>query len=128
MARIETLNPRRMLLHVGGHPLLAEVAITPTEHWLGLSGREGLPEDRGMIFVFPTRAHHSFWMRGVPFGLTIAFVRDTGEIAEIRDMEPMSERTTVSPEPVRLALEAPIGWFARRGIRPGDKVTLVGGI
>jgi hypothetical protein len=128
MARIETLDPRRFLLHVGGRSILVEIARTPTERWLGLSGRDGLDEDRGMVFVFPTVARHSFWMRGVPFRLTIAFIRDDGTIAATRDLEPLSEATVSSPEPIRLALEVPRGWFSRHGIKQGDRVTFVGEI
>ena len=122
------LNPRRLLLHIGGCPILVEIARTPTERWLGLSGRDSLEDDRGMVFFFPTPSHHSFWMRGVPFGLSIAFVRDSGEIIAIRDMSPFSEESVSSPEPVKIALEMPLGWFDRRGIRPGRKVALVGEI
>jgi len=126
MARIASLSPRRrMLLNIGGCPLLVEVARTPVERWLGLSGRDCFAEDRGMIFIFPAPDRHSFWMRGVPFGLTVAFVRDTGGIVALVDMEPMSDAHVASPEPVRLALEAPRGWFARRGIKPGAKASIV---
>ena len=120
------LNRRRLLMVVGGHAILAEVAMTPAEHRLGLSGRDHLDDDCGMVFVFSTPARHSFWMRGVPFGLSIAFIQDDGTIVALNDMTPMSDARVSSPEPVKLALEAPLGWFARRGIKPGDKVAIAG--
>lgn len=123
MAKIAMLNLReRAVLNVAGCLIRVEIVRTHTEHWLGLSGRDRLAEDQGMLFVFPEAAQHSFWMRGVPFGLTIAFIRDTMEIAALRDMNAFSETHVASPEPVRLALEAPLGWFARRQIALGAKV------
>ena len=46
------------------------VADTPQERAAGLSGYAGLPENVGMLFVFPEPRQPSFWMKGMEFPST----------------------------------------------------------
>jgi len=46
-------------LTVNGHKLTAEVAHTDPARAQGLMHRRMLPENRGMLFVFPTAAQHA---------------------------------------------------------------------
>ena len=52
------------------------VADTPQERAVGLSGYPGLPEDAGMLFVFPEPRQPSFWMKGMEFALDLIWIRD----------------------------------------------------
>ena len=52
------------------------VADTPQERAAGLSGYPGLPEDAGMLFVFPEPRQPSFWMKGMEFALDLVWIRD----------------------------------------------------
>ena len=111
----------RISVVVGGHRLSVEVAATPAERGCGLSRRTHLPEDQGMLFVFPRPNILAFWMKDTSLPLSIAFLDDTGQILSIQKMAPMqtAERYR-SPRPVRYALEVNQGWFAGRGIAVGD--------
>jgi uncharacterized membrane protein (UPF0127 family) len=62
-------------------------------------------------------------MRNTPLPLTIAFIADDGTITQLADMTPKSEQTHCSQQPVRFALEMEQGWFAKRGLAPGAKIT-----
>ena len=42
--------------------------------------------------------------------------------ADLADMQPRSEASHCSTEPVRYALEMNQGWFARRGIQAGFRL------
>lgn len=115
---------RRMPLRVGGKTIFVEVASTKEEVRKGLSGRQSLGENEGMLFVMSGMARHPFWMQGTTVPLSIAFVSDDGVIQEIRDMEPLSEEHVVPVQPSRIALETRRDWFARRGIGVGAVVSL----
>jgi uncharacterized membrane protein (UPF0127 family) len=100
--------------------ITAEVADTPALRTRGLMGRQSLPTNHGMLFVFEQPQQQCFWMRNTPLPLTIAFLDDEGRISSMADMQPFSEATHCSQVPVRYALEMEQGWFAKRGIQPGE--------
>ncbi|HXF67214.1 MAG TPA: DUF192 domain-containing protein [Burkholderiales bacterium] len=109
-------------LTVNGHRLTAEVANTDPARAQGLMHRRVLPENRGMLFVFPESAHHSMWMMNTYIPLSVAFLDERGVIINIADMEPHTRNTHTAARPARYALEVNRGWFAKRGIRPGARV------
>ncbi len=109
-------------LEIKDHRLTAEVAATEAHRTTGLMNRRMLPENRGMLFVFPRLAPQSFWMMNTYVPLSIAFLDENGAIINITDMKPLTTDTHVSTKPARYALEMNQGWFAKRGIKPGAKV------
>lgn len=102
----------------------AEIAQTPQERAKGLMGRQSLPPNHGMLFVFESASRQCFWMRNTPLPLTIAFIDSQGKIASFADMAPFSEETHCSTVPVPYALEMEQGWFKKRGVLVGDSVGL----
>jgi len=114
---------RTTKLTVGIHVITAEVATTPQSRMIGLMMRERLAPNHGMVFVFEDKSQHCFWMRNTLIPLSIAFIEDDGTIVSIADMSPKSEASTCPPRAVRYALEMDQGWFAKRGITAGNKIT-----
>ena len=53
-----------------------ELAVTPAEQSKGLMFRENMPEDEGMLFVFPKMSMLSFWMKNtlIPLDMIFMFV------------------------------------------------------
>jgi len=113
------LNLPRVALQAGMHRIDAQVASTPSQHQTGLMHRREMPPHEGMLFVFPRAGIQCFWMRNTLIPLTAAFVADDGRIVNLADMQPLSEESHCSTEPVRYVLEMNQGWFARRGVAPG---------
>ncbi len=113
------------IVAVKGQDLQTELAATPEARTCGLSNRSELPEDHGMLFIYPNRAPRTFWMKNTFFPLSIAFLDDKGTILSINVMTPMqtAERYR-SLQPVRYALEVNQGWFDRHGIGVGDFVEI----
>lgn len=64
------------MLRVGDRSILVEVASDNASRALGLSYRDALASDRGMLFDFPSPQNRSFWMNGMKFPLDILFLRD----------------------------------------------------
>jgi len=109
-------------LYAGMHRIVVEVAKTPNDRAIGLMGRKSLAENHGMLFVFEKAGVQCFWMKNTFIPLSIAFLRDDGTITNIADMAPLTTTSHCSSEPVRLALEVNQGWFAKRNIKPEQKI------
>jgi hypothetical protein len=90
--------------------------------------RSSLPEDRGMVFVYPEEGRHAMWMKNTPIPLSVAFIGRDGTILNIEDMAPHSERSHAAAGEAKYALEVNRGWFTRRGIKPGDRVRGLNGL
>ena len=82
-----------------------------------------MPQHEGMLFVFEQAATQCFWMRNTLIPLTAAFVEDDGTIVNLANMKPRSDDSHCSERPVRYVLEMNAGWFAKRQIKPGYKLT-----
>ena len=112
-------------ISINGHPLAVELAATPKARVCGLSNRVNLPENHGMLFIYPIIGQRTFWMKDTQITLSIAFLDDSGRILSIQHMPPMQTTERYhSPQPVRYALEVNQGWFAIHGIGVGDIVEM----
>jgi len=119
-------QPQRLqaiTLGAGMHNIRAELAITPEQRQTGLMFRRDLASHEGMLFIFEHAQPQCFWMRNTPTPLTIAFVADDGSIVNLADMKPFDEASHCSEQPVRYVLEMNQGWFAKRAIKAGFKLT-----
>lgn len=110
-------------LNAGIHNIQAEVARTPEQRAIGLMHRPTMPANDGMLFVFDAPATQCFWMKNTLLPLSIAYVADDGTITQIVDMPPQTLESKCSTQPVRLVLEMNQGWFAKRGLKPGSRLS-----
>ena len=114
---------------VGGRTFAIEVAVTPEERQRGLSGRESMPVDAGMLFVFEEERVLSFWMRETLIPLDIVFIDGEKRIVDIQTMVPELDVPTgdltvyLSSEPAMYALEVNAGVAAELGLMVGMVVT-----
>ena len=117
-------NPRlpQAEIRAGMHLIRAEVAADGPTRQRGLMMRERLGPNEGMLFVFEQKAGHCFWMKNTLIPLSIAFIDDDGSIVNIADMQPHAEDSHCPVRPVRYALEMEQGWFAKRGLKAGDRL------
>ena len=117
-------------LRVGEVDVLVELAETPSAWTQGLSGRERLGEDEGMLFIFPNSARRRFWMYKMRFALDMLFI-DQGRVVEIREDVPApvgeqdgTEIVVESSASAQWVLEVNSGWMERQGVGVGDSVEL----
>lgn len=111
-----------IVLSLGQHQITAEVAANERDRMTGLMHRRMLPENRGMIFVFPQTDLHAMWMMNTYVPLSVAFLDERGVIINIEDMQPLTQDSHAAAKPAKYALEMNRGWFKKRGIKPGAKV------
>jgi len=118
-------NPARTYeLTFGKVVVKAELACTPAERRRGLMFRKSLPEDGGMLFVFPKPKKAAFWMKNTRVPLDVAFIGSSGRILQISRLRPYSEKLVRSRYVVKYALEVRRGFFASHRIKVGDRMVL----
>jgi hypothetical protein len=110
-------------LRAGMHTIKAELAVTPEQQMTGMMFRKEMNGNEGMLFVNDEKSGRCFWMKNTLVPLTIAFIDDDGTIVNLADMKPQDERSHCARAPVRYALEMPQGWFDKRGIKAGFKLS-----
>lgn len=124
MVRVET--------HQDTFGLSVEIAETPEQRAIGLMERQALPEDEGMLFLFPEEQPDSaaFYMFRTLIPLSIAFLDSAGRIVSILDMEPCDRPVAAWCDryppgmPYHAALEVNQGLFGARGVGLGDRIVL----
>ncbi|MEQ6916214.1 DUF192 domain-containing protein [Halomonas aquatica] len=118
----------------GPRRLQVEMARTPSQRSRGLMERDRLAEDAGMLFLYGRRqpSRNGFWMYRTLIPLDIAFIDETGRIAEIHQMTPCTSGqpgdcpVTRPGVPYRAALEVNAGAFEAMGVKAGDCVSWPG--
>ncbi len=115
-----------MSLTLGAQTINVEVAASNPDRMKGLMFRRIMPENRGMLFVFPEINTEAMWMENTFIPLSVAFIDEAGVITNIEDMKPHTRDSHASKSPVRYALEMNLGWFAKHGIKAGSKILGLG--
>lgn len=118
-----------------------EVAATPATREKGLSGRESIAEDGGMIFVFDTDENRSFWMINCFCDIDIMYIDHSGYVVSTYTMKAVApqqpgeseeaykdriRRTTSHPSKgkARYVIELQAGMIDKLGVKRGDKINL----
>lgn len=117
------MNLPRTKITAGMHLIDAQVAATAEQRSTGLMFRQQMPQGEGMLFIFDQPSEQCFWMKNTLLPLTAAFVADDGTIVNLADMKPQTTESHCSEKPVRYVLEMNQGWFAKKGIKAGFKLS-----
>ena len=113
----------RARMQAGMYQIDAQLAATPTQREIGLMFRSKMPQHEGMLFVFDQASEQCFWMKNTILPLTAAFVADDGTIVNLADMNPQTTDSHCSAKPVRFVLEMNQGWFSKKAIQAGYKLS-----
>lgn len=108
-------------LQVGDAQVIVEVRNTEEGRSQGLSGREKLAENEGMLFVFDQPEIYPFWMKGMKFPLDFIWIKDNA-VAEITEDVGVDRMDIRPKEAVDKVLEVNSGWVKKQGIKIGDTV------
>ncbi|MEK7552225.1 MAG: DUF192 domain-containing protein [Patescibacteria group bacterium] len=73
----------QVILDLEGVKVKAEVVKSPEDLARGLSFRESLEKDRGMLFVFENLDYYSFWMKDMKFSLDIIWLDKNFSVVHI---------------------------------------------
>ncbi len=117
---------------IGANKLNVEVADTQEKRNKGLSGRESLASDSGMLFTFPKQDKYPFWMKGLKFPLDFIWIKGEYVVDFLQNIQPPATNQSdqslpiyASKEPIDKVLEVSAGTIERLNIKVGDKVQII---
>ena len=111
-----------------GKRFTVEVAKSQEKQALGLMFRETMPDDHGMVFIFPAEGMRSFWMKNTKIPLDIFYFDEDLKLVNVSENTPpcRSSRCPGYPStgPAKYVLELNAGKAAELGVKPGDELKL----
>lgn len=109
---------------IDGIKFAVEIADEPEEQIRGLSNRESLPENEGMLFIFNKPGIYDFWMKNMNFPIDIIWASADKKIIGIEEniLPGTFPKTFSPPSPIKYALEANAGWAKKNKIVVGEKI------
>lgn len=112
-------------IQINDQNLIVEIADERHEQAGGLSGRNYLDNDRGMLFIFPKPTRPEFWMKEMNFPLDIIWINKNNQITEIIKNLPLNTfpKTFMPSSPILYVLEVNAGWSDKNNIKIGDKIS-----
>lgn len=128
---LESLNEVKGLaqVRIGGQSIVAEIADNERTRGAGLSRRDGLKVNEGMLFVFDRPGLPVFWMKDMKFPIDLVWIRKN-EIVGFTDSLPappagIADRDLpvyLPPELVDAVLELAAGRVRLLRANVGDRV------
>ncbi|GGO68746.1 DUF192 domain-containing protein [Bowmanella pacifica] len=112
----------RVQVSVADKQLELELAQSFEARARGLMHREALCADCGMLFEYTEPRVVSMWMKNTLIPLDVAFVDKQGRILVIKQMQPHDLTPVDSERLASYAWEMNQGWFAKHGVKAGDRV------
>ncbi len=115
-------------LKIADKEISIEIAETQDQQSQGLSGRESIEENQGMLFIFPLPDFPVFWMKDMNFPIDIVWIKGDAVIEITKNVQPQpgvpnEKLITYSPrKPADKVLELKAGWADRNGLKVGEKV------
>ena len=100
-----------------------EVADSDAERALGLMNRDKLAASAGMLFVYDSSRHASFWMKNTLIPLDMIFLDGAGQVTQVHSMAKPLDKTLIDGgKGVRFVLEINGGLANRLGIKAGSEM------
>jgi uncharacterized membrane protein (UPF0127 family) len=112
-------------VHIGGTVVLADIADTEEKRTIGLSSRNTLSPDAGMLFLFPEEGHHGIWMKHMRFPIDIIWISKDFRIVDIKkNVSPDTYPDIFRPSsPALYILETTAGFSDKYTITTKEKVS-----
>jgi len=110
---------------IKGQKIIVEVADNQAEIIRGLSNREKIDDNEGMLFVFPDSKIRDFWMREMKFNLDIIWINNDQVVKMDKNLPAEGkypEKSYSSIIPVNRVLELKAGWADKNNLQIGDKI------
>ena len=104
--------------------LKIEVADSVSERKKGLSGRESIANDEGLVLVFDEEDYHGIWMKEMNFSIDIIWINQDKKVVDYRlSVVPETYPEIFLPgKPAKYVLEVKSGFVEQEKIEIGDKL------
>jgi len=121
-------TPRDIYVQIGGQNVKVDLALTGAEQAQGLSGRQSLSENEGLLFVFNTPGNYPFWMKDMNFPIDMIWIDENMKVIYIqKDATPESYPATYGPiqsdKTTKYVLEVSAGFADKNNLKIGDSVS-----
>jgi uncharacterized membrane protein (UPF0127 family) len=106
--------------------IYVQLANTPNTQELGLSYRDSIGDDEGMLFVFDKPDNYAFWMKDMKFPIDMVWFSEAGQVVHYEEnVAPDSyPKVFVNKPKAKYVLEVNAGNAAKYGLYLGAKVEL----
>jgi len=117
-------NKSHYILFLANKEYKVDIARSPKELERGLSGRESLTQDSGLLFVFDKPDNYGFWMNDMNFPIDIIWISDENKIIHIeKSISPSTFPNVYYPNGKALyVLEVSAGESELLKLKIGDEV------
>ncbi len=114
-------------VYLGGTRVNVDLATTQDEQSKGLSGRVGLQDHTGMLFVFERPDRYAFWMKDMKFAIDMIWISEDLHVVYIKkDAKPELYPETYGPSTnAKYVLEVASGFSDTYHIKEGDSVSFI---
>jgi hypothetical protein len=122
-------------LEIGGQKVKVDLALTSAEQTEGLSGRESLSPNTGMLFVFNKPGYYPFWMPNMNFSIDMIWLAPSGggDVSKAKidyiekDATPESYPAIFGPKDNNsvYVLEVPNGFSDKNNLQIGESVDFI---
>lgn len=116
---------------LGNKKINIEIADTPESRAKGLSQRENINENEGLLFIFEKKdVSPAFWMKDMLIAIDIIWINDEKIVQINNDVQPEPGKTDsklklyAPNQPVDYVLEVKSGFTDKNNIKLGDNVNL----
>lgn len=100
-----------------------EIAEDDSSRNRGLMQRDSLPDNAGMLFIFPNESEQGFWMGNTQLALDFVWIKSDGRVHSMtKYIQPMRTETVPSNGAVQYVLEVEAGVLDSIGLIEGDLV------
>ncbi len=126
---IASTTPKNTIYHlsIGSDIFEVEIADTPQKREVGLSEKESMNQNQGMLFVFEKSYLPLFWMKNMKFPLDFIWIKDN-RIVQISENIPVLTdgiASTIAPTTkIDSVLEINAGMTKKYNIAIGDKISI----
>lgn len=117
---------------ISGHTLYLEIADTPVLQAKGLAGKVYLPDDYGMLFIWPQAQKRIFWMKDMLVPIDIIWIKGNKIVGienNIQSEQGVSDdrlKKYFSPGPVDKVIEVRANLTKEENFNPGDEIKFFG--
>ena len=114
-------------VQIAGVSVKVDLALTPGEQEQGLSGRAGLDDNTGMLFVFNKPDKYLFWMKDMNFSIDMIWIDSKMKVIYIKkDAKPESFPESYGPDaPALYVLEVPDNFSDNNNLQVGDSAGFI---
>lgn len=113
------------IIEINSKEIKVEIVDTPKQQYNGLSNRENLCADCGMLFEFNNKQERTFVMREMNFPIDIIWIDDNIVIGIDKNLQPEGanyKNSYKSPAAIDYVLEVNSGFADKNNIKTGDNV------